>query len=98
MLTVEEKLQRSRRRFELIGATVCAMVVACLVMVLDGSSLQPVNRLTLMKLAILALICYLATFRLVREFWVLPISRFIPNWILTALIGAALSVHVGSFV
>jgi hypothetical protein len=98
MLTVEEKLQRSKRRFEFIGAIVCAVSVACLVMMLDGSSLQPVNHLTLTKFSILALICYLAIFRLVKEFWILPISRIIPSWILTALIGAVLSVHVGSFV
>jgi hypothetical protein len=98
MLTVEDKLQRSRRRFEVIGAIVCALVVASLALMLDGGSLQPVNRLTLMEFAVLALICYLVTFRVVKEFWVLPISRFIPTWILTALLGAVLSVHVGSFV
>ncbi len=97
MLTIEEKLQRSRRCFELIGAVVCAVAVAGLAMLLDGSSLQPINRLTLVKFSLLALICYLATFYLVKQIWVLPISRFIPGWILTALIGAALSVHIGSF-
>jgi hypothetical protein len=42
---------------------------------------------------LLALVCFLATFWLTRKFWIAPFSRFIPSWLVTALIGATVSVH-----
>jgi hypothetical protein len=92
MLTLEEKLQRSRTGFEFAGALICAVAIAGLMPLLDGNSLQPVSRLTLIKCLLLALTCFIATFWLVQKYWVSPISH-VPSWPVTALIGATVSVH-----
>ncbi|MDQ3820039.1 MAG: hypothetical protein M3362_20510, partial [Acidobacteriota bacterium] len=94
MLTLEEKLQRSRWRFEFVGALICAFAVGSIISLLDGSSLQPVNRLTLIKCLLVALACFLAAFWLAKQFWIAPISRFIPSWLVTALIGSTVFVHL----
>lgn len=91
-MILEEKLQRSRRRFEFAGALISAVAVASLMVLLDGSSLQPVNPLRLVKCLLLALACFIATFWLVQKYWVSPIS-LMPSWPVTALIGATVSVH-----
>lgn len=90
----EEELQRSRHHYELVGVFLCGISVGFLEAAVNRDSMTPLRYSDLIKFTLDSLTCYLIAFFLAKKYWVKLVSRVVPNWLIIALVGAPMSVHL----
>jgi cation transport ATPase len=96
----EEEIERSRRRFEIAGAIVCAHCFGYLLWVVNTESnrgiLSTRNYSSLIGFVCLTLSCYLGAYRFLDRHCILPFERIRLNWMFISFLGTSLSLIITS--
>jgi len=92
-----KEIRKSRRRFELIGATICSLCLGSLLWLMSLSSLGPFTKgawLNLVFYLVASIGCYLSVFWLLDKYFIVAPEGIRPHWIAIALLGTSFSFIV----